>query len=120
MADDTIGAKAKAASAKFHLESQLFTDFEQGINERSAVGHYTFTKSYHQDVVSLEQLDNFGVFMKSQGVRPVITKDQDRNNLIVEWTDMYIPIQKIHIVNQSPSSPANQGGGKVDNSEDQD
>lgn len=102
MVELTIGEKAKAASAKFHLESQLFTDFEQGISERSAAGHYTFTKGYHQDVVSLEQLDNFGVFMKSQGVRPVITKDGDRNNLTVEWTDMFIPVQKIHVINPAP------------------
>ncbi len=108
MSDNTIGAKARDASTKFHLESQLFTDFEQGIIERSAVGHYTFSKSYHQDMISLEQLDNFGVFMKSQGVRPVINKDGDRNNLTVEWTDMYIPVQKIHIVNQAPPPAPNE------------
>lgn len=110
MAENTIGAKAKAASAKFHLESQLYTDFEQGITENAAQGRYIFEKSYHQDVVSLNQLDDFGVFMKSQGLRPVITRDKDRSTLTVEWTDMYIPVQKIHIINQAPSGPPNPSG----------
>jgi hypothetical protein len=120
MVDDTIGSKAKEASAKFHLESSLYTDFEQGITESSSLGHYTFHMIYHKDIVNLQQLDDFGVFMKSQGLRPVITTQEDSYKLMVDWADMYIPIQRISIIGQQASPLPEEKEKKEQRAEDQD
>ena len=93
-----IGHKARQNSNSFHQKSQLYVDFEQGILESSSKGSYIFEKGYHKDSVSLLELDNFGVFMKSQGVRPVIRQKDDINILTVEWSDMFVPVQRVSVI----------------------